>query len=402
MTFALLVGFLLNQVKGAYQREIDDFLGAVQIPQRVSAAALCKARRALKSSVFAELNAELLVHAGALLQPTYWHQRRVMAVDGSVLNLPKTPAMFAAFGGQRMGVKQGGAHLPMARFSQLYDVSSGVSWHACVEPYALGEAVAAAEHLEHAPADALVLYDRGYPSFFLIALHKLRQRDFCMRVPRGFSRATDALFADSQQTSVAFDLEANRSARALCQEHSVPTAAVRLRAVRIELPTCVEVLITSLHDTNAYPDLEFAALYAQRWSVEGDFRQLKSRLQLENWSGKSPESVRQDVLARVLCKNVVNVVICEAQRRLDRERALTQEAGMVVSKHRKTINATAALHLCKFQLVAYLLAPNEQTLEPLISQMLKNTHAQRPGRSCVRCEKRGKSNRYPMPYKQTA
>ena len=381
---------------------MDDFLSAIQAPQRVSAAALCKARRGLKSSVFSELNAYLLTHAAEFLQPTHWHKRRVMAVDGSVLNLPKTPGMFEAFGGQRMGAQQGGSRLPMARFSQLYDLSSGLSWHACVEPYALGEAVAAAEHLEHAPADALVLYDRGYPSFFLIALHTLRQRDFCMRVPRGFSRATDALFADATKTSVQFHLKANASARALCQEHAVPTASVRLRAVRIELPTCVEVLITSLCDSNEYPELDFGSLYAQRWGVEGDFRHLKARLQMENWTGKSPETVRQDVLARVLSKNVVNVVIYEAQRRLDRERALAQAAGDLVSKHRKIINATAALHLCKFQLIAYLLAPNAQNLEPLLEQVLKNTHAQRSGRSFARQVKRGKSNRFPMAYKQTA
>ena len=38
-----------------------------------------------------------------------------------------------------------------------------------------------------------MLYHRDYPSFFLVALRTQRQRDFCMRVPRGFSRATDAM-----------------------------------------------------------------------------------------------------------------------------------------------------------------------------------------------------------------
>ena len=69
---------------------------------------------------------------------------------------------------------------------------------------------------------------------------------------------------------------------------------------------------------------------------------------MEKWSGQSPETVSEDVLARVLSKNVVNVVIYEAQRRLDRERALAQAAGNSVAKHRKIINATTALHPCKF------------------------------------------------------
>ncbi len=412
MPFHLVVGFLLNQLKGAYQREIDDFLRAVQMPQQVSAAAVCKARYALKSSVFSDLNAALLQHSAAVVQPTLWRTRRVMAVDGSVLNLPKIPGMFEAFGGQRMCESRGGAHLPMARFSQLYDVSTGLSWHASLDPYAIGEAVAAAEHLPHAPADALILYDRGYPSYFLIAQHTRHARDFCMRVPRGFSPETDALFTEDSPSSVEFLLKPNASARALCKEHAQPDDPVCVRAIRVILPaknikfgevkpSCFEVLVTNLLDSAAYPDDAFGALYNQRWTIEGDFRHQKSRLQLENWTGKSAEAVRQDVFARVLSKNVVQVVIFEAQRRLDLKRAQAKAAQRAVSTHRKRINATAALHLSKFKLIVHLLKPNAENLEPLIIQIMKNTNAQRLGRSYERHEKRGKSGRYPMAFKQT-
>lgn len=381
------------------------------MPQQVSAAAVCKARYALKSSVFPELNAALLQHSAEVVQPKLWHTRRVMAVDGSVLNLPKFPCMFEAFGGQRMNENQGGAYLPMARFSQLYDVSTGLSWHASLDPLAIGEAVAAVEHLPHAPADALILYDRGYPSYFLIAQHVRHSRDFCMRVPRGFSPETDALFADTDITSVEFLLKPNASARALCKEHAQPDAPTRVRAVRVVLPPkttkskvvepiCVEVLVTSLLDTTAYPGDAFGALYNQRWTIEGDFRHLKSRLQLENWTGKSPEAVKQDVFARVLSKNVAQVVIVEAQRRLDLKRVQAKAAQRTVSIHRKRINATVALHLSKFKLIAYLLKPNAENLEPLVTEVMKNTNAQRFGRGYERIEKRGKSGRYPVAYKQ--
>jgi hypothetical protein len=98
--------------------------------------------------------------------------------------------------------------------------------------------------------------------------------------------------------------------------------------------------------------------------IEGDFGLLKSRLQLENWTGKSPQTVRQDVFSRVLTKNIVQVVIGEAQRRLDAERAERQKAELPVPKFRKTINATAALHLCKFTLIAYLLIPTISIWNP--------------------------------------
>ena len=42
-----------------------------------------------------------------------------------------------------------------------------------------------------------------------------------------------------------------------------------------------------------------------------------------------------------------------------------------------------------------------ENLEPLVIQIMKNTNAQRLGRSYERHEKRGKLGRYPMAFKQT-
>jgi len=66
------------------------------------------------------------------------------------------------------------------------------------------------------------------------------------------------------------------------------------------------------------------------------------------------------------------------------------------------VNATAALHICKFARVAVLLQPTMQTLEPLIAKIASNSNAERTGRSYPRKTIRGKSTRFPMAYKQTA
>jgi len=59
-------------------------------------------------------------------------------------------------------------------------------------------------------------------------------------------------------------------------------------------PDC-PVSWTSLLDSDHIPDADFGELYALRRGVEGDFRHLKSRLQLENWTGKRIECIAQDV-----------------------------------------------------------------------------------------------------------
>ena len=62
--------------------------------------------------------------------------------------------------------------------------------------------------------------------------------------------------------------------RQLCQlgVQADKGTTLRLRLVRVVSSTgCIEVLVTSLLDTAAYPAGEFAALYHARWTIEEAF-----------------------------------------------------------------------------------------------------------------------------------
>ncbi len=56
----------------------------------------------------------------------------------------------------------------------------------------------------------------------------------------------------------------------------------------------IEVLATSLMDEQKFQTGGFKELYFLRWGVETFFAKLKGRLSLENFTGKSVESVKQD------------------------------------------------------------------------------------------------------------
>ena len=306
--------------------------------------------------------------------------------------------MISHFGGQPK--RRGGKiAYPMARLSALLDVGTGLIWQSSLQPYALGEQVAAAEHLSALPTNALTLYDRGYPSFFLMALHRQHGQNFCMRMTRKFSLQIDALFA-SQSAGRIITLTANPDSVKLCREHGVDASPIRLRLARVELPTEVEILATSLTDEVRYPEQDFGALYHWRWRIEECFKHLKSRLQLENWSGKSALSVKQDVYARVLSSNLVRVITYLAQQRLDQQHA--EQIAARNTRRKRQINQTHALHCLRHVLLAYLLDPEPETLERLVQKVLKKTHAVRKHRQFARKKTLGKSNRYPMAYKQTA
>jgi hypothetical protein len=77
-------------------------------------------------------------------------------------------------------------------------------------------------------------------------------------------------------------------------------ASVQARFVRVLLNTGEwEVLVTSLLDEIRYPTTEFRSLYARRWGIETFYGLLKTRLDLENFTGNGAEAVRQDFHATI-------------------------------------------------------------------------------------------------------
>ena len=64
----------------------------------------------------------------------------------------------------------------------------------------------------------------------------------------------------------------------------------------------------SFTDRDKYPQNIFANLYHLRWPVEEDYKTMKCRLQLENFSGKSALSGYQDFHTKVFSENFTAII----------------------------------------------------------------------------------------------
>ena len=145
-------------------------------------------------------------------------------------------------------------------------------------PYATGERELAAEYLLYSRPDDLFLYDRGYPAFWLFAFHAQEQRHYCARVRHDFHSEVKAFVADGAKERIVV-LTPNTASARQCREGHLPADPLRVRLIRVELESGeVEVLITSLLDTKAYPYRAFAKLYALRWGIEENYKREKQRL----------------------------------------------------------------------------------------------------------------------------
>ena len=314
-----------------------------------------------------------------------WQGFRVLAVDGSTIRLPNTPEILAHFGNQSTD------NVPQARLSQLYDALNHTTIEMLVKPFRISERKMAHEHLLKTAPNDLLVYDRGYPCYELCADHVKLERPFLMRVPVQFRKAIRS-FANSENEDIQINIKPRRKlSKRYLQERGLPEH-ITVRLIKVMLDTGTEeILMTTLLDQEQYPTQEFKALYHLRWSVEEDYKVKKSRLEIENFTGKSVESIYQDIHAKVLTQNLMALVSWVAEPEV--------EAASKGRKYRYKINVTQALSKMKHNVVRIIHTAGTQQrnlLRGLVKIVGNTLEAVRPGRQYPR-----KPHRTPKQYHST-
>jgi hypothetical protein len=386
-----LVAMLLNLRKGSIGDELDRFFEIVHdepLADSVSSSAFCQARKKLNPDALMGLNDPLLVGFEEHFSPPPWHGFRLLAVDGSTGRLPNTADVIATF-----GEPPEGASVPLARLSRLYDVLYDLVIVADIDSYSVGERVLAGEYLLATRANDLLLYDRGYPAFWLFSLHRQERRHFCARMPSDFSSEVSAFVASGQKSDVVL-FSPGAEARKQCQLYGLSCEPIALRLLRVKLRGGeIEVLATSLLDEDAYPHAWFKHLYHLRWGVEEGYKREKCRLEIENFSGRSAHVIKQDFYAKIFVLNLTAILSWVAQAIADR-----------LYKARKRpyrVNFANALSKMKDNVVRlFLFDSAEQLLSPLVLSMAGSVEAVRPDRSYPRKIKPAKLHGFHPNYKR--
>lgn len=203
-------------------------------------------------------------------------------------------------------------------------------------------------------------------------------------------------FVESGKAQAIIRLEPNKSSIEKCQQKDLPTEALILRLVRVELDNNeVEVLITNLIDEQIFPAKEFKHLYHLRWGVEENYKRLKQWVEIENFSGKSVLSIKQDFYAKVLTANLTSMLTNEAQIQVNKTTAHR--------KHDYQVNFAQALSKMKNSVVELILIKNQcllGKLEGIIDYMACTIEPIRNGRKYTRKKSKMKNKIHYGNYKR--
>ena len=149
-----------------------------------------------------------------------------------------------------------------------------------------------------------------------------------------------------------------------------------------------ETLLTSIMDKDFYPCEIFKERYHLRWTTEENYKTAKCRIEIENFSGKSVESVYQDFHAKVFAMNLTA--------------ALTHPAQDIIAgqheqkKYAYRINFTQALSKMKDSLVLLFIRSNIiEILNKLLDLFIATIEPIRPGRKYPRKQSVRKRGFYP-------
>ena len=389
--------FIIMNFKTSIQRELDCFFKSVSNEdfniRQVTKGAFSQARLKLNPWGFQRLN-QVAVESFYQDAPYHtWQGLRVLAVDGTRLNLPNHKSIVEAFGscviGPTLGVTKS-----LALASLLYDVLNNITIDGQIDRYDSSERDLLIKHIDKIKKGDLLLLDRGYGSFWLFFLLQAKAIDFCVRIKNDWLVVREFNQSDKQQQIVSFNLPAKDFDK-LAAYADYQTKTITCRLIKVLLPTGeTEILCTSLKDEEVYKIEVFRELYALRWNQEEAYKLFKSRIELENFSGKTALAIKQDFHAKVFL-----MTLCAAYAHPIEEKIIQEYKADKDRKFSQKINRTNAMGMTQSILIAVFIKKQFlKAIKAFDDIVSKTREIVRPNRSLPRKHKPPKQ--YFMNYKR--
>jgi Insertion element 4 transposase N-terminal/Transposase DDE domain len=301
--------------------------GAVQ----ASKSAISQARTRLGPQVMRQLAERVLRPLAAPGAPGAWYRGlRVMALDGSCMEVADEAANAEYFG--YPGASRGQSAFPQLRLLGLVECGTHVVTAAEVAPYGHSEQAMAAQML---PAKLvpgmLVLADRNFYGFKLWRIACASGAKLAWRVKSNLKLPVEQMLPDGSYLNTVFDSSdhARRSGQTLrVIDYTLQDSATPVQdSYR---------LVTNILDPAEAPALELAALYHERWEIEGVFDEFKTHLRANSTvlRSKTPDLVLQELWGLLLAHFAIRQLMAQAAwpRGLDPDRLSFTHAVRVIKR----------------------------------------------------------------------
>jgi hypothetical protein len=281
----------------------------------VSKGALCQARYRLGARPLARLFRRICQPLATPETPgAFLFGLRLMALDGTTLDVPDTPANVCAFGRQRS--PRGTCAWPRVQVVALSECGTHAICDAGLWRWDADERAAGRRLLRSVTRGMLVLWDRGFHSCTTIAAARGTGAHFLGRLPATDTPVPVQALADGSQLVRLRPGDYRRRRRG-------EVVLVRLIRYTLDDPArpghgVEHRLVTSLLNPRVAPAEELVLAYHARWEFELTADEVKTHQRpAAPLRSKKPVGVIQEVYALLLAHYVVRAVIADAARSAD-------------------------------------------------------------------------------------
>ena len=300
--------------------------------------AYCRARAKLSEPVLRRLTVEVADGCERQVKADWlWHGRHVYLVDGTTVSMPDTEANQASY--PQPPQQAEGLGFPIARMVILLSLATAMVADMTMGPYTgkeTGETALLRQLLDRFEPGAILLADRYFCSYFMIALLIQRDVDFVTRVhqrrPVDFRRGRRLGKNDHL-------VEWKRPAKPTWMDQATyeqMPESIRVREIQVHVDqpgfrTDSFVVVTTLTDDGEYTQDDIAELYHYRWMAELDIGAIKVTMGMDILRCKTPPMVRKEVWTCLLAYNLIRRALLQSARESNRSpRTLSFSAAMQV------------------------------------------------------------------------
>ena len=279
-------------------------------PSSINTAAYSDGRTRLNLGVLVGTAKGLAVQTNAAVpEGAFWEKFTPYVIDGTTVTANDTNANQQAF--PQHASQADGVGFPILRVVAIQSLLTGMICELAVAPFkgkGTGEMALAREILPALKGNALLLGDRYFPSFFLLA--DLLQRGWNGIFPSHGARAVDFRRGKSlgkKDHLVTWDRPA-RPAWMSESEYEKYPSSITMRELEVrekQSGTQPLVIVTTLIDESKYPKSRISAMYKKRWKVEVALRDLKDTFGMGHIAAGTPAMIEKIIWAHVLAYNVL-------------------------------------------------------------------------------------------------
>ncbi|PQO40127.1 IS4 family transposase [Blastopirellula marina] len=276
----------------------------------------CQARRRLPIALFERLlawTARKCDEAG--VGDWRFQGREVVIVDGTTVTMADTRANQVAY--PQIANQQPGCGFPLARIVHFFSLATGAATMFAMGRYAgkeTGETSLLRTLLSQFHAGEIVLADRYYASFWLLALSELRGIDVVARAHhlRKIDFRRGLRQGDCDQ--VVGYRKPQRPTWMTQREYESHPSSILVRHLRYQVTqpgfrTRQITLATTLLQADVYRAEDLADLYRRRWQAELHIRSLKTQMQMDHLRCKSPAMVQKELHCHLIGYNLVRAAM---------------------------------------------------------------------------------------------